>query len=84
MDGTEPLDAREAAAFDFVERLATQHHTIGDGVIDRLRQQFSEAEIVELGLMTGAFLMFGRLLRAFDIAPMTTGAEFDGTSLDDD
>ena len=29
------------------------------------------AEIVELGLVIGAFIMLGRLHRAFGIAPMT-------------
>ncbi len=39
-----------------------------------LRAQFTDAEIVELGLATGAFLALGRLHRAFDIAPMEDGA----------
>ena len=39
-----------------------------------LREHFSDAEIVELGLATGAFLALGRLHRAFDIAPMEDGA----------
>lgn len=36
-----------------------------------LRAHFTDAEIVELGLVTGAFIMLGRLHRAFGIAPMT-------------
>ena len=36
----------------------------------RLRQVFSDAEVVELGLITAAFLMLGRLHRAFGVVPM--------------
>ena len=36
-----------------------------------LREHFDEAEIVELGFVTGAFLMLGRLHRAFGVAAMS-------------
>ena len=36
-----------------------------------LHEQFSDAEIVELGLVTAAFLMLGRLHRAFGVAAMS-------------
>ena len=36
----------------------------------RLRRSFSEAELVELGLVTAAFVMLGRLHKTFGIAPM--------------
>jgi hypothetical protein len=36
-----------------------------------LHTHFSEAEIVELGFVTAAFLMLGRLHRAFGIAAMS-------------
>lgn len=35
---------------------------------------FTDAEIVELELVTGAFIVLGRLHRAFGIAPMTAAA----------
>jgi hypothetical protein len=35
-----------------------------------LRRIFSDAELVELGLITGAFIVLGRLHRTFGIAPM--------------
>lgn len=40
----------------------------------QLRSHFSDAECVELGLATAAFLMLGRLHHAFGVAPMTAGA----------
>ena len=36
----------------------------------RLRRVFSDAEVVELGLITAAFIMLGRLHRAFGVVPM--------------
>lgn len=40
-------------------------------MVARLREHFSDPEVVELGLVTGAFLMLGRLHRAFGVAEMT-------------
>jgi len=34
-----------------------------------MRTRFDDAELVELGLITGAFVMLGRLHRAFGVAP---------------
>ena len=36
-----------------------------------LRAHFVDDELVELGLVTGAFVMLGRLHRTFGVAPMT-------------
>jgi hypothetical protein len=36
----------------------------------RMREAFSDPELVELGLITGAFIVLGRLHRAFEVAPM--------------
>lgn len=60
----------EAAALDFAERLAIDHTSIDAGVVAELGRHFSEAEVVELGLVTAAFLMLGRLHRAFGVAEM--------------
>jgi alkylhydroperoxidase family enzyme len=70
LDGRLPLDAREAAALDFAERFATDHTSIDDPFVARLRAVFSDAELVELGLITGAFVVLGRLHRTFSVAPM--------------
>ena len=35
-----------------------------------MRRHFTDPELVELGLLTGAFLMLGRLHRAFGVADM--------------
>jgi hypothetical protein len=64
--GTAPLSARERAALDFAERFATAHAAIDDGFMASLRTHFAEDELI-----TGAFVMLGRLHRTFGVAPMT-------------
>ena len=72
--GEKSLSARERAAVDFAERLAEAHTSMDGEYMTQLRQHFSDPEVVELGLITGAFIVLGRLHRAFDIAPMEEGA----------
>jgi len=60
---------REALAVEFAERLATDHHRIDDAFFERLRTQFSEPEILELGMMAGQYIGFGRLLMVLDLTP---------------
>jgi alkylhydroperoxidase family enzyme len=61
---------REQAALEFAERLAADHRSIDDVLMTRMRERFSDAELVELGLVAGAFIMLGRLHRTFGVAPM--------------
>lgn len=68
--GELPYTEAEAAALDFAERLAIDHTSIDAGVVSELGRHFSDAEVMELGLVTGAFLMLGRLHRAFGVAEM--------------
>lgn len=57
----ENLSPAEKAAIRFGELMATDHLAINDAVYDELRQHFSEAEIVELGMTVAFFVGFGRL-----------------------
>ncbi len=74
LGGTQETTAREAAAIEFAERLAAAHTTIDADTLAGLRRHFTDPEIVELGLVTSAFIMLGRLHRAFGIAPMSAEA----------
>ena len=60
---------REAIAVEFAERLATDHHNIDDEFFDRLHEEFTEPEILELGMMAGQYIGFGRLLMVLDLTP---------------
>ena len=60
---------REAIAVEFAERLATDHQNIDDAFFDRLREHFTEPEILEVGMMAGQYIGYGRLLAALDLTP---------------
>ena len=56
------LEAREALAVRWAEKLATDFQTVDGEFMAELECHFSDAEIVELGMMIGQYLAFGRLL----------------------
>lgn len=57
--GTWALTPRERAALDFAEGLAAARPSVDDALMARLREVFTDAEIVELGFAAGGFLMLG-------------------------
>ena len=57
----ENLTAAEKAAIRFGEALATDHLRIDEAMYAGLREHFTEAEIVELGMTCAFFVGFGRL-----------------------
>jgi len=57
----ENLSAAEKVAIRYGELMATDHLAIDDAMHDELRQHFSEAQIVELGMTVAFFVGFGRL-----------------------
>jgi alkylhydroperoxidase family enzyme len=60
---------RERLALEYAEKLAVDHHAIDDGFFARLRTGFDDAEILELGMMIGQYIGFGRLLKVLDLEP---------------
>ncbi|MGV1048421.1 MAG: carboxymuconolactone decarboxylase family protein [Solirubrobacterales bacterium] len=52
----------ERAAVEFAERMALDHHGIGDAEIEALHEHFDDAEILELMMMAGQYIGFGRCL----------------------
>jgi alkylhydroperoxidase family enzyme len=42
--------------------MALDHHNIGDEDVARMRTHFSDAEFLELAMMTGQYIGFGRVL----------------------
>lgn len=57
----ENLTPAEKVAIRYGELMATDHLAIDDALHAELRQHFSEAEIVELGMTCAFFVGFGRL-----------------------
>jgi alkylhydroperoxidase family enzyme len=68
--GTVPCTAQEHAALEFAARLATAPSMLDEAFMTEMRRHFTDPELVELGLITGAFLMLGRLHLAFGVAAM--------------
>ncbi|WP_448581381.1 carboxymuconolactone decarboxylase family protein [Thermaurantiacus sp.] len=60
-DEAAELTPAEKAAIRYGEKLATDHLAISDSDYAELREHFSEAEIVELGMTAAFFVGFGRL-----------------------
>lgn len=61
------LDDREKLALAFADLMATNHLAITDETMATLRQHFSDAEVVELGMNVAVFIGFGRLSMAWDM-----------------
>lgn len=57
----------EKTAVRFAERLAVEHHDIGDDEIAALREHFDQAQILELMMMAGQYIGFGRVLAALQL-----------------
>lgn len=59
------LTEAEKAAIHFGELMATDHLRVDDAVYDNLKQHFSQAQIVELGMVVAFFVGFGRLAATY-------------------
>jgi len=61
------LPPRERLAAAFAEKFAVDHRDMDDTLWADLHAAFTDDELVELALATGAWLSFGRFNRVFDI-----------------
>jgi alkylhydroperoxidase family enzyme len=59
---------REKLAIEFGERFAIDHTTIDDEFWSRLRQHFSDQELLELTVVAGFCVGIGRAFQVLDIA----------------
>jgi alkylhydroperoxidase family enzyme len=60
---------RERLAIEYAERFALDHRNIDDGFWTRMRDAFSDDEIVDLTLCLVVFLGLGRMLAVLEIDP---------------
>ena len=74
---TNDFTVAERLAVEYAERLATDHHNIDDEFFDRLHSVFNDEQIVELGMMIGQFIGFGRLLMVLDLEPKFCAIDVD-------
>jgi alkylhydroperoxidase family enzyme len=61
------LDESEKAAIAYAEKMAADHHSIGDADVARLREHYNDAEFLELTMMIGQFIGFGRVLATLQL-----------------
>jgi alkylhydroperoxidase family enzyme len=61
------FDPQEKMAIRFAELLALNHKAIDDAFMRALREQFTDPQILELGMMIGQYLGFGRLVAVLDV-----------------
>ena len=64
---TRDLDQRARLAAEYAERYALDHHGLDNGFWTRMKQHYSDAEIVELTMSIGSWLSFGRLNRVLGL-----------------
>jgi alkylhydroperoxidase family enzyme len=60
---------RERVALEYADRMALDHHNIDDDLFAKLHEHFNDEQIIELGMMIGQFIGFGRLLKILDLEP---------------
>ena len=58
---------RERAAIRLAELMALDHLSIDDDVIREMHEHFDEAELLELMMMAGQYIGFGRLLAVLQL-----------------
>ena len=61
------LSDQERLAVEYAERFAVNHASIDDAFVQRLRESFTDPEILDLTICLSAFLGLGRTLRALGI-----------------
>jgi alkylhydroperoxidase family enzyme len=61
------LTVRERLGLEYLNLLATDHHRIDDDLYRRLSEQFTVAEIVELGMTCGHMIGTHRFMHTLDI-----------------
>ncbi|HAT36088.1 MAG TPA: carboxymuconolactone decarboxylase [Rhodospirillaceae bacterium] len=64
--GSDLFDAPERAVLAYVEAM-TNDVQVGDEIMSDLKAHFSEREIVELTVLSGAYNMVGRFLEALEV-----------------
>lgn len=68
-----PLSPREKQAVQFAEQMTRQAGGVTSHDIDRLREHFSEAEIVEMACVIGLFNYLNRFAEALGLEPTRPG-----------
>jgi alkylhydroperoxidase family enzyme len=60
---------RERISVEYAERFVTDHLSIDDAFLTRLKAAFADDEILDLSICIAAFLGLGRILRVLGVDP---------------
>src|SRR2546428_9012293 len=63
------FSARERAALEYAEAITREDQEVTDGCVARLREHFSEAEVVELTFIVGYQTFASKFAKAFRLVP---------------
>lgn len=66
---SELLTPRERVAVKFAEKLAVDHRKVDDALWAELREQFTEAEVIELVAHTTLYIGLGRFNEVIGLDP---------------
>jgi len=66
---SDQFTAREHAALEYAERITRDDLEVTDRCMARLREHFTEAEVVELTFIVGFQTFASKFAKAFNIAP---------------
>jgi alkylhydroperoxidase family enzyme len=61
------LDERTRLAAEYAERYALDHHGLDESFWTRMKQHYSDREVVELTMCLGSWIAFGRLNRVLGL-----------------
>ena len=64
---TGDYSAQERLAIEYAERFALDHRSLDDMFFSRLREHFTDPEILDLGICVAEWLGFGRLTMVIDL-----------------
>lgn len=59
--------AQEALAIEFAEKFALDHRSMDDAFFARLKEHFTDAEIMDLSICVGNWMAFGRITMILDL-----------------
>ena len=65
--GHAEYSAQEQVAIEYAERFALDHLGIDDAFWARLREQFTDPEVLDLSICIGNWLAFGRLTQVLHL-----------------
>lgn len=65
---TDAFTPREKLAIEFAEKFAFDHTSIGDELFTRLKEHFTDPEILELTITVGFCVGIGRAFHVLDVA----------------